>query len=266
MTKKAKPTLRCTKDYTLFEQCPYNRDVTKIKVLEDSMRKHGFDDGLPIRCVRKRNGKLEVTHGHHRLFVANKLGLAVWFIVATNDIPLFESEASAHTWNVRDFTVARTRAGEEPARRVMEYHEDTGIPLQACIALIGGEGACSNNKSTAMKMGSFKVGDTHHADEIAKIVHQCRECDVDFATNSYFVGALSKCLFVEVFDSELFMHKTSIHRELMEPRRGIDEYLELIELVYNRQVKSKIPLAFLAREVARQRAVTFGGRNGKGAA
>ena len=71
------------------------------------MDEHGFDEGLPIRCIRNGNGKLKITHGHHRFHVARKKGLPVWYIVANNDIPLFESEASAHSWDVRDFTVAQ---------------------------------------------------------------------------------------------------------------------------------------------------------------
>jgi len=260
-TKRTKPTLRSTRDYSLFEPHPYNRDVTKTKVLELSMDEYGFDDGLPIRCVRNGNGKLKITHGHHRFHVARQKGLPVWFIVASNDIPLFESEASAHAWNVQDFTVARARAGERPAEAVLKYHEQTGIPLNACISLVGGEGASSGNKPKQMKTGQFKVGDRTHAAAVAEIVAHCKTCGVSFATSSYFVKAVSKCLFVPDFDAELFMHKVSVHSELMEPRRGVDDYLELMELIYNRQAKRKMPLAFMAREVSANRKETFGGRN-----
>lgn len=256
-----KPTLRCTKDYDLFEPHPYNRDVSRTKVLEESMERFGFDDGLPIRCVRNGNGKLKITHGHHRFHVARKKGLPVWFIVASNDIPLFESEASGHAWNVRDFTVARARAGERAAEAVLQYHEKTGIPLQACISLVGGEGASSGNKSIAMKTGRFKVGDPHHADMIARIVDHCKKHGVAFAAHSYFVAAISKCLFVEEFDAELFLRKVATHSKLMEPRRSLDDYLDLVELIFNRKSKQKVPLAFLAREKGMERKVTFGGRN-----
>lgn len=258
MMTKPKPALRVTKDYSLFEYHPHNRDVSRTKILEQSMAAYGFDDGLPIRCIRNGQGKLRITHGHHRFDVACSMGLPIWYIVASRHIPLFESEASAHSWSVRDFTVARAKAGESPAEEVLIFHERTGIPLNVAISLVGGEGAGSHNKMPQMKNGNFQVGDMHHANAVAEVVQHCKDCEISFATNSRFVGALSKCLFVPEFDAELFMHKVSTHRELMEPRRGLDDYLDLIELVYNRHGQYKMPLAFRAREVSTQRQGSFG--------
>ena len=250
---RVKPTLRSTKDYNLFEPHPYNREISRTKVLERSMRKFGFDNGLPIRCVRNGSDKLKITHGHHRFHVARSLGLPIWFIVASEDIPLFESEASTHAWNVKDYTVARARAGEQSAETVLQYHQQTGIPIGPCISLIGGESASSGNMGIGMKHGKFKVGDTKRADQIAVIVKHCVDCGVDFARNSLFVKALSKCIFVEEFDIDLFMHKVSTHKAVMEKRRGVDDYMDLIEFVYNRQSQVKIPLRFLANQAAERR-------------
>ena len=258
MTKRREPTLQHTKNYDRFEPHPHNRDVTNTKVLESSMEEHGFDPGLPIRCESNGNGKLKITHGHHRFHVARKLGLPIWFIVASKDIPLFESEASAHTWDVEDFTQARTRAGEKAPAAALDFHQRTGIPLNSVISMLGGEGASSGNKVKEMKSGKFKIGDTKHADQVAGIVRHCTELGVSFAATSYFVKALSKCLFVPEFDAELFMHKVAIHVELMTPRRAMDDYLDLIEMIYNRQSKKKIPLAFRTREVGAARKASFG--------
>jgi len=256
--KRNKPTLQCTTNYDLFEPHPYNRDVQKTKILELSMERYGFDEGLPIRCVRSANGKLKITHGHHRFCVARKKKLPVWYIVAGSDISLFESEASTHAWNIRDYTVARARAGEDPAEAVLQYHRQTGIVLQACVSLVGGHGASSGRKAVDMKMGKFKVGDMIHAKAIAEIVSHCGKHGLDFATEWGFVNALSKCLFVPGFDAELFMHKVSAHSELMDRRRTVDDYLDLMELVYNRQQKKRMPLAFLARQLAAERKASFG--------
>lgn len=256
--RKPRPAIRKTSDYSLFETHPHNRDISRTKVLEASMKKFGFDDGLPIRCVTNGNGKLKITHGHHRFHVARQLGLPIWYLVASNEIDLFESEASAHSWSVRDYTVARARAGESPAQEVMEYHRKTGIPLGLCISLVGGQAASSGNKAKAMKAGNFQPGDQIHADTVARVVAHCKDCGVEFATSSLFVKAVSKCLFVEDFDVYMFLHKVSAHPQLMEPRRNLDDYLDLIEMVYNRQCRTKIPLAFLADQASRKRGQTFG--------
>jgi len=251
-----RPTLRCTKDYSMFEVHPYNRDIRSTRELEKSMRTFGFDEGFPIRCFRNGSkSKLKVTHGHHRLHVARKLGISVWFIVARNDIPLFASEASNHQWNVKDFTDARARAGEVPAQAVIAFGEDTGIPLSCSLSLVGGHGASSGKKSRAMKKGTFATGDMQHANAVGSIVKHCRDNGVEFASNSFFVKAVSKALLVDQFDADVFMHKVRTNPGLMVKRRGIEGYLDLVEMVYNNRSKNKIPLAFLASEASRARSV-----------
>ena len=252
--------LHVTKDYRLFDPSPHNRDIGKIKQLEESMRKYGFDEGFPIRCRPGNGARLIVTHGHHRLHVAESLGLPVWFIVAKHDIPMFESETANHAWNIRDYVVARARACEKPAEEILRYHKETGIGLRQCIAVLGGEAAGSDNKSVQVKMGKYKVKPNRQADDLARIVLHLKEIGCKFSTNNYFVSAISKCLQVDQFDADVFMHKCRTHLEIMEQRRNVDDFLDLIELVYNRQTPRKYmtQIAFLAKREAMQRKGKFG--------
>jgi len=251
MAAREKPKLRSTKDYRMFELHPHNRDVQKTKLLEKSMSAHGYDEGFPIRCIRNGAGKLKITHGHHRFHMARKLGLAVWFIEANNhSLPLFDSEASTHSWNVRDYVTARARAGEPAVEKALAYHEKTGIPLTCALSLVGGQGAGSDNKSRDMKKGTFSVGNMKHANDVAKVVAHCKECGVGFATSSYFVKAISKCLYVDAFDAEIFIHKVSAHAVIMELRRNVDDYLDLIEMVYNRKSRKKLNVAWMAKQAS----------------
>ena len=249
-----------TKDYSIFIHSPHNRDVKKIRQLEESMRKYGYDDGFPIRCRPAPDGKLYCTHGHTRLYVAASLGLPVWFVVASADIPMFESETANHNWTVTDYAVARERAGEHVAGVVMALHRETGIGLNQCISLVGGESAGSNNKRAQLKNGTLKQSNMKHANQIKDVVLFLKEIGCSFATNNYFVAALSKCFLVPTFDAATFMHKCRTHKEIMEPRRNVEDYLDLIELVYNRQTpkRAMIPLAFMAKQISLQKKASFG--------
>jgi len=244
------PRLMRTNRYELFEENLLNREISRTKLLEKSMREHGFDPGFPLRCV-KQDGNLVITHGHHRFHVARKLGIWVWYIVSNVNVELFESEASTYSWSVKDFAKARSRSGDVDVEAVMQYHEETGIPLGMSISLVGGEGAASSNKAIDLKKGTYKVGDMIMANRMKKIVMECKEIGIPFVSGSSFVSAMSKCLLVEEFDDEVFMHKVRAHSGLMEFRRNQEDYLSLIELVYNRQSQEKIPLAFKAREASR---------------
>lgn len=84
--RRPKLALQSTKDYSLFEVHSYNYDAVRTKLLEQSMREHGFDPGLPMRCVRTESDKLLITHGSHRFHVAYKLGIEVWYIVSLGEV------------------------------------------------------------------------------------------------------------------------------------------------------------------------------------
>lgn len=253
MTKNT-PRLLRTKNYDLFLPHPYNRDIAATDHLEKSMLEHGFDGGLPIRCV-KDGDKLRITHGHHRFHVARKLGIYLWYIIAPNDIPLFDSEASNRSWNIKDFTTARARAGEPAAGEVLRAHRETGIAVGTCISLLGGENGGSHNKTNAMRMGKYQLGDHSVADVVFDTVLFLKGIGIKFASAKQFVAALSKAVFVDQFDAQDFMRKAKTHKALMEPRRNIDDYLDLIETVYNygKQSKNQIPLVFLVKQAMNAR-------------
>lgn len=252
-------TLQSSADYGMFIVHPHNRDISNTKVLTQSMKRFGFDPGLPIRCVSAGHGKLLITHGHHRFQVAASLGLPIWYIISDMELPLFDSEVSNHAWSIKDFTTARARANEPAAIEVMKYHKRTGIPLNACISILGGENSDSGNKKNQLKSGTLKIVKTKYSEDIAEIVIACKEMGFKFACTAMFVGALSRCLYVDQFDKDLFLRRVKTHPETMEPCRTLDQYLDMIEFVYNRMAKAKkIPLAFLAKEASQKRHVTFG--------
>jgi len=257
-TKRTKPTLRCTKDYDMFELHPHNRDVTRTKLLEQSMKEFGYDPGFPIRCVRNGSGKLRITHGHHRFDVAERLGLGVWFIEAPQDIPLFQSEASAHSWGTTDYTVARARAGEETAEAVLEFRQKTGMPMGCAVALVSGDITNSGKTLKKLKDGTLRVGNMRHANAVAELTAFCRDYGATFSTNSYFIRAISMMLKTPGFDQEVFRNKVKRYPQLLEPQRNVDEYLGLIETIYNyrKSPKAKIPLVFAAHAASAERRYT----------
>lgn len=252
------PQLKQTKNYNMFVPNEQNRDVDGTKMLEKSMLENGYDEGLPIRCVQ-HNTKLKITHGHHRFHVARKLGLPVWYIVASNkNLSLFDSESSARAWDIKDYTDARARAGDANAAEVLKYHRETGVPLGAAISLVGGESGGSGNQRVLMKAGTFKKRHTAQADAVRKIVIELCENGIDFASNTLMVNAISKCVLLKEFDVDQFIYKCKTHKSSMERQRDLDSYLGMIEYIYNRQSHNKTPIKFPAIQASKQRKEMFG--------
>jgi len=249
-----KAELKKTNNYSMFEVHPYNRDIKSTGKLEKSMKRYKYDPGFPIRCIEISKGKLRITHGHHRFYVARKLGLDVYYVVAEKDIDLFSSESTLRSWSIFDYIKARERAGEIPASTLIKFAEENNLSICTAISMLGGEDPASNNKRDSVKNGTFKIKElSAETSELLKLIFLMRGLEIPGCTRVNFLSALYKCIMVPQFDGDVFNHKLKLYKELIVPKGTMVECLDIIEAIYNRQNKSKIPLAFLAKEGALQR-------------
>jgi hypothetical protein len=206
--------------------------------------------------VIRRNGKLMIKARHHRFFVAKALGLSVKYIVCDDQSTIHELEQATNPWDLKDYLVSYDRCGYAPYGTVMRYQARTGIPLMACISMLGGQSAGSNNKVNAFKDGRFELGDPTHSEIVADIILHCKKkCKIPWVTNTMFVKAVSKVTWVEEFQPSHLKKKISTFPFLLEKKPDVASYVEMLEQVYNRQNKNPIPLAFLAEQTARARFV-----------
>lgn len=251
------PKLQTTKNYSRFEMYEFNRDVRKIDNLRRSMKKYGFLPAYPLHCIKDGSNKLKVKAGHHRLTVAKELGLSVAYVVCDDGgVSIHELEKATTPWNMKDYLVSFVRQGKPPYIKVKNYHESTGIPLGLCISLLAGHMAGTGNKTAAFKEGRYEVSTAvNHAAVVADIVLCLKAYGIEWANNSYFVQALSRVVFVSEFDWSKFKKKAKAHKYLFEKQPNLALYVEMIDQIYNRQSRQRIPLVFLADEAAKQRSI-----------
>lgn len=255
MSERDKPKLQVSRDYGIFEMHEFNRPLHEDPRLLASMKKVGFMPSSPIQCVRNGHGRLKVVRGHHRLDVAKRLNLPVWYIVDNSKVDIFDLEGVKQQWSASDFLKARAAAGNEHCEKVVEFQKRHGLTLSAAASLLGGQSAASGNKVKSIKDGTFKVAsDLSHAKTVVSITDYCHDCGVDFARSAAFVGAVSMCARVPEFDPAVFKHRVKLHGGIMRKRAAKDEYLAEIDALYNYGAKGRrLPLEFQAKEVARER-------------
>lgn len=245
--------IRETMDYDKFQLHLLNREVVKVKRLEESMQKHGWIDAYPMHVVKNGNGKLYIKDGHHRFVVAKSLGIPVKYVVCRDNAGIHELQASTVSWTVRDYLQSYVRAGIPSYIAVKEYHEKTGIGVKLCVSMLSGELAASNNKTHAFKTGKFVLGSQEQANKVADIVVHCVKVGIKWANATLFVQALSRVSFLPEFDVSTFKHKVSTFPGAMEKQTNVQDYMDMIESVYNRQNRQRVPLRFLADEAAKNR-------------
>ena len=242
-----------TNNYGKFEMLEFNRDVRNTIVLEESMKKHGWLDAYPMHVIRNNDGQLKIKAGHNRFVVAKKLGIPVKYVECKDEITIYELEKATVRWSLQNYLESHIRTGKTQYIKVREFKDKTGIQLSQCISLLSGEAAGSFNAAPAFKNGTYQLGDQTHANIVADIILHCRACEIFWATNSSFVGAISKLVWAKGFDPIILKNKISTHRQLMVKQPSKQQYLTLLDSIFNYQSRVKIPLAFHADEAAKVR-------------
>ena len=247
-----------TSNYEKFELLDFNRDVGKTKQLELSMKKFGFRTCEPLDVMRNGNGKLKIRQGHHRLFVARKLGIPVKYVISDDDISIYEIERTRNRWSIMDYLISWCRKGNPHYLAVKEYIEKTGISLSHAISMLGGHSAGSGNFLEVFKIGEYRIKDNRtHADIVASLVVFAKNQNIPFYNGSLLVQAFSKCVWLEEFNVSQMKQKMKVYAGMFEKKANLEKHLELVEDIYNKQSHKKVPLKFLAMEAAKQRNALF---------
>jgi hypothetical protein len=240
-------------DYNLFDMMSFNRDVKKTRNLEKSMKIHGWIPAYPAH-VAKKGGKLLIKAGHHRFFVARKLNIPVKYVICTDNISIYELEKATTPWNMQDYLDSHCRNGEREYLAVKEYCDETGIGVSNAMSMLGGHSAGSGNFGLMFKMGEFKIKkDSNHADTVRDIVLCFKKYGVPFYNTNLLVQAISRVAWVKEFESSRMKSKIKICAGFVEKKANLEQYESMLEEIYNRQSKSKIPLKFLADAAAKNR-------------
>lgn len=255
-----KTELKQTRDYSIFQMHELNRPLHDNPVLLKSMQTHGFMPSSPIHCQPAGGGKLKIIRGHHRFHYAKRLGLPVWYVVDNTDCDIFELEGGPGcAWSVNDFAQGYAAAKHRDYVFLLGFKSKHSLTMGAAASLVGGQSAGSGNKLKDIKVGTFKVGDMKHANEVVAVTDLCRDQGVAFATATAFVRAVSMVLRVPEVDANVLCHKIRLLSANMRRRGRVDEYLDELDALWNYGAKAKrLPLKFRAIAVSRERKNNFG--------
>lgn len=248
--------IRSTMNYHWFNLLTLNRPIreSKVKEIAESMKKYGWIDAFPAMVEEvKGANNFYIKCGNHRFLAAQKANVPVKYVICKEGIPIHEIEKpGVGQWTVNDYLQHYSHLGLENYTYLSKYIKMTGVPPNVAISLCAGK--ASNNKSLAeFKSGEYKLGDQFLSTNVAYIVIELKKAGIPFVTKQAFVQALARVLYVDDFDTVYFCKKAKKNKAFMEPQRNHFDYLEMIDLIYNRGATKRIPLAFLANEAARER-------------
>ena len=253
------------KSYTIKQSSNYSQFINNdeqrehkekhIQELKESMSIWGFVPSQPV-ATSTLGAKFLIIDGHSRFDAARQLKIPIYFILLEQKF----AEAVAilniqKAWGISDHARRYAVRGNPDYVQLMKYTM-LGIPLQTAASMLYGQSAGSGNAGQKIKHGEFKVRDTEQIGLVREIIEELGElCPV--VKTRHFIEAFSMCYFVPEFDVSRFKTKLANFSHNFTKTVTRAEMLNQIDELYNYKASIKIPLAFKAVEVAKQRNAAY---------
>lgn len=243
-----------TTNYDRFINDPTNRTVSNTKKLISSMEKYGYIPAYPIHVV-PHNGRFAIRDGGHRLEAARATGNPVYYVICDkNNISIPEINDAARHWSTNDYVDSHIRSGKREYLILKKFAEDNQIGYRiAAQLLLGNQAADGGAFAQKLKDGTFKVIDYAYASRVASIIRALRP-SIPMVNNVLFIAAISKVSRIKGFDVDRFIRNATRLHASFSTRATMDDYLDLIEMVYNDHTRNnRLPIKFLANEESARR-------------
>lgn len=246
------PQLKQTTEYRLFESDRTNRSVRKLNKLLASMRQWGFLPAHPIATIPSGT-RMIIRDGQHRFEAAKQLKIPLYYVctAAYTDVSIPEiNSASVGAWNIRDYMESFCNQGNVEYAKLRTFCQQNEIqPGVAALMLCGTMGS---EAGRIVREGRFTVKDMAHAQRVMGVVNAAAET-VSWAKGRNFVGACSSVLRLGDVSADDLATKIRACPSLLRQCATTDDFLGLLEEIYNYRLKQRVPLKFLAQEAAKGR-------------
>lgn len=219
--------IKKTKDYKSFRVLNGNRPVnTKhVSKLVQSMKKNLYDSPIQV------NERMEVVDGQHRLAALQLLGLPVSYYISKgsnlNTVQVLNSHSM--NWNPTDYLESYISKGKQEYIEYKNFIDKYNLTHSIALHLLTG---ISKNANAEFNSGNLKIKNLKWASSVAEKINIVSQV-YPGAKRRTFCQALAKCLGNPSFSFDEFMRKLSYQRAKMYDCSKVEQYLELIEEIYN---------------------------------
>jgi hypothetical protein len=227
-----------TKNYEMFSTIGGNRPKNQLHL---SRLKKSMEEQLLISPIIV-NEKYQVIDGQHRLQVSSELNLPVRYIVCDGYglSEVHRLNENSKNWAMRDFIDGYAELGNKEYIYLLDFMERNDIGLSASLALLSND---NGHKTKSVKDGTFKVEYKKRGDIVADWVNIIKNYN-DRATTQIFVRALVKLYNNSEFEFSQLISKIAQQPTALVPCVNVEQYLTLLEDIYNYRSRKKVSLRY----------------------
>lgn len=223
-----------TKDYDMFDKVKGNREVNEphLKRLQESILENNLLFANPIIV----SGDYAVIDGQHRLEVARKNNLDIYYIIVPDKEALKvvkKLNTRVKSWSLGNFIDSNIELGIVDYQILKDFSKKYGITPSIAADLLQGKtsGYTRSHASAELKEGNFKIKGLTGAIKLADALVLVRPYVGNAWKDRAFLKALQ--LAFKVVGSKKMVKRLSTSPLKIVRQAGVKEYLRNLEEIYN---------------------------------
>ena len=224
-------------NYSEFKDITGNRNINPLHLsrLIDSMKEEHLISPIIV------NQDYQVIDGQHRLRACKELNLPVHYIVQNgyNLTHIQRYNQNSKDWKMIDFISGYAELGNKDYQYLINFYEETDLTISSCVTLLSNSGSATND----IRSGAWKAKHKERAKEIYQWLSLISRYYKN-VNRKTFVSALIRMYNNEHFNFAHFISKLQIQPTALLDCAKTDDYIMLIESIYNYKSRNKVNLRF----------------------
>lgn len=227
-----------TTDYSQFKQIFGNRELnpTNLKLIMRSILEMDLLAQNPIQV----NENMEIVDGQHRLEVAKRLSVPVYYVIIEggNLRDVIRLNAARRLWANKDYLMSYIKLGNQQYVALKEFMEEYQVRLSIAIHLLMGIKMSQGGHSELgrpmdiFRKGEFKVRELTYAQDVANNLLVLAERSLDDCWKERgFVNAFQ--ILSEKVSFREFLKQVEKSKMVFNHRKNAKGYLQLFEEIVN---------------------------------
>ena len=229
-----------TTDYSLFEPIDGNRTLNTLHL----NRLRNAIDGNYLFTVIIVNEKYEIIDGQHRFECIKELGYPLHYIICKgyglNEVHILNQNSK--DWVCADYLDGYCKLGYKDYIVFREFRDKYKIGYNECMGLLSGT-TFQGGYVSKFRRGLFKVTHLFEAEDFMDKLCMIESYYAGIRRR-YFIYAMMQLLQKPQFEFIEFLQKLKIQPLAMQDCTDINQYILLIEEIYNYKRRDKVNLRF----------------------
>lgn len=228
-----------TTDYFLFKSIDGNRNKNLLHI--NRLKKSISENYLFTIIIV--NEKYEIIDGQHRFEVIQELKLPLNYVICKGygleEVHILNQNSK--TWNSDDYLDGYCRLGYEDYIKYAEFKNKYEFGHNECMIILNGW--LRNKNKNIFYTGNFKIANYENACLTAEKIKIIGKYYSGFKRRS-FIYAMIGLFKNKNFDFNEFIHKLKAQPSAMVDCTDTQQYLSLIEEIYNYRRREKVNLRY----------------------